>query len=81
MSAILTRLDHDVFWCSYLSRIAGDRAYEPPLREWILKYPERTGNPNDRIASFDVVQLTDTSPMYGEPAPTNQKERVVLHYP
>lgn len=81
IGAILTRLDHDEFWCDYLSRIGGDRAYEPPLREWILNYPNRTGNPNDRIASFDVVQLTDTSPWYGETVPTNQKERVLFHWP
>lgn len=81
INAILTRLDHDEFWCDYLSRIAGDRAYEPPLREWILKYPDRTGRPSDRIASFDVVQINDVSPMYGETVPTNTHERVVMHYP
>jgi hypothetical protein len=81
MRAILTRLDHDEYWCDYLSRISNDRQYEAPLREWILRYPQRTGRPNDRIVSFDVVQLTDTSPMYGETVPTNQQERVLLHYP
>ncbi len=43
----------------YLSRIAGDHAYEPPLRDWVLAYPTRTGNPNDRLQSFDVVQAFD----------------------
>ncbi|PZR07448.1 MAG: hypothetical protein DI536_27745 [Archangium gephyra] len=81
INAILTRLGHDEFWCDYLSRIGNDRAYEPPLKEWILRYPDRTGNPNDRIASFDVVQITDVSPWYGETVPTNTRERVVLHYP
>ncbi|MGV3620493.1 MAG: hypothetical protein ACO1OB_06735 [Archangium sp.] len=81
ITAILTRLDHDEFWCDYLSRIGNDRAYEAPLRDWILRYPDRTGNPNDRIASFDVVQLNDVSPWYGETVPTNTRERIVLHYP
>lgn len=81
LSIISTRLDHDEFWCDYLSRIGGDRAYEPPLREWILKYPDRTGNPSDRITTFDVVQINDTSPWYGETVPVNTKERVVMHWP
>lgn len=81
MSAILTRLDHDEYWCDYLSRIANDRPYEAPLKEWILRYPRRTGRPQDQIVSFDVVQLTQTSPWYGETVPTNQKERVLIHYP
>lgn len=78
---IASRLDHDEYWCDYLSRIAGDRPYEAPLKEWILRYPNRTGRPADRIVSFDVVQLTDTSPWYGETVPVNQQERVLLHYP
>ena len=81
ISAILTRLDHDEFWCDYLSRIGGDRAYESPLRDWLLKYPERTGNPNDRLASFEVVQLEDTSPWYGQTVPTDTRERVMFHWP
>jgi predicted DCC family thiol-disulfide oxidoreductase YuxK len=78
---IIDRLDHDEFWCDYLSRIADDRAYQPPLREWVLAYPQRTGNPADAIRSFEVVQLTDVSPMPGETEPTQRAQRVVMTYP
>jgi hypothetical protein len=78
---ITDRLDHDEYWCDYLSRISGDRAYEPPLRDWILAYPQRTGNPNDAIRSFDVIEVKQTSPWYGQTEGTNRTERVLMKYP
>ncbi|MDX2009102.1 MAG: HTTM domain-containing protein [Myxococcaceae bacterium] len=79
--AITEPLGHDAFWCDYLSRIAGDRSYHTPLRDWILAYPRRTGRQNDSIARFEVVQLTDTSPWYGQSESTDRQERVVLKWP
>ena len=78
---ITDRLDHDEYWCDYLSRIGGDRAYEPPLRDWILAYPQRTGNPNDAIRAFDVIEVKQTSPWYGQTEGTNRTERVLMKYP
>ncbi len=79
--AIVDRLDHDEFFCDYLSRIADDRAYHPPLRDWILAYPKRTGNAADAIASFEVVQLTDVSPLPGQTESTQRAQRIVMTYP
>ncbi len=81
ISAIEDRLDHDEFFCDYLSKIAFDPPYHAPLRDWVLAYPQRTGRSQDQIVSFDVVQLTDVSPWYGQTASTQRQERVVLHYP
>jgi hypothetical protein len=79
--AIADRLDHNEFWCDYLSRISGDRAYEPPLRDWILAYPQRTGNPNDQLKSFDLVEVRQVSPLYGQTEGTNVRERLLMHWP
>ena len=81
LRAITEPLGHDAFWCDYLSRIAGDRSYHTPLRDWILAYPRRTGRQNDAIARFEVVQLTDTSPWYGQAESTDRQERVILKWP
>jgi hypothetical protein len=81
ITAITDRLDHDEFWCDYLSRIADDQAYLPPLKDWLLAWPKRTGNPQDQLVSFEVLHVTDTSPALGEREPTNQATRVFLRYP
>jgi hypothetical protein len=81
MTAITGALDHDEFWCDYLSRISDDGRYHGALKDWILNYPQRTGNPNDAIRSFDLVELKQTSPVFGENDATNRRERVLMHYP
>ena len=48
------RLGHDSFWCDYTLRIPDAGVYHQAFLEWVLRYPERTGNPNDTIASFDA---------------------------
>jgi hypothetical protein len=81
LTAITDRLDHDEFFCDYLSKIGGDPPYHTPLRDWILAYPRRTGRPEDRIVSFEVVNVSDVSPWYGETVSTQTKEQLVFRYP
>jgi hypothetical protein len=81
MTAITTALDHDEFWCDYLSRISDDGRYHAALRDWVLNYPQRTGNPNDAIRSFELVELKQTSPVFGENDATHRRERVLMRYP
>lgn len=81
IDAISDRLDHDEFFCDYLSRIADEPAYHPPLRDWLLAYPTRSGNPNDRLASFEVIQVTDRTPPLGQAEPFDQRQRVVMRWP
>lgn len=80
-TSIIERLDHSEYFCDYLSRIANDGAYHPPLRDWLLAYPQRTGDARDSLKSFQVVELTQVSPALGQRLPTEQKERVLLTYP
>jgi len=75
------RLDNDSFVFNYSGRIPGSGSYHQALTEWILAYHERTGNPNDRIISFDAYQVDDDSPPIGETKPRNVRSHVFLSHP
>ena len=49
--------------------------------EWILRYHERTGRPEDRIVRFDAYLVEDDSPPVGELTPRNVRTRLFLSYP
>jgi predicted DCC family thiol-disulfide oxidoreductase YuxK len=78
---IPVRLDNDSFVFNYSGRIPNSGAYHQALIEWVLAYHERTGNPNDRIVSFDAYDVTDDSPPIGELNPRNVRSRLFLSYP
>lgn len=56
-------------------------AYRDPFRDWILRYHDRTGNPKDRIKSFEVYQLIDTSPPPGQTQPFNLRKKMFMRWP
>jgi len=70
-----------VYWADYLHRIEGRGSYHGPLRDWILAYHERTGNPDDRILSFVAAVIEQDSPAPGEKSPTRVRSRVFLQGP
>jgi predicted DCC family thiol-disulfide oxidoreductase YuxK len=78
---IPTRLDNDSFVFNYSGRIPNSGAYHQALIEWVLNYHERTGNPRDRIVSFDAYEVTDDSPPIGELNPRNIRSRLFLSHP
>jgi hypothetical protein len=57
------------------------RPYTTAFRDWILRYPERTGRPHDRIVRFTAYALTDSSPAPGQTKPTNFKRTPFMTYP
>jgi predicted DCC family thiol-disulfide oxidoreductase YuxK len=59
------RLGQDSFWCDYELRIAGTPAYHQALLEWILRYPDRTGRPQDALVSLQAAGLDHPSPPPG----------------
>jgi hypothetical protein len=71
---------YNVFWVDYLVRIKNTGSHHGALREWILAFPRRTGNPNDAIASFEVISLERRTPKPGEAAPPTS-HRVIFSYP
>jgi predicted DCC family thiol-disulfide oxidoreductase YuxK len=75
------RLDNDSFFFNYSSRIPFKGEYWTAFEEWILRYPDRTGRPEDRIVSFDAWIIEDDSPPVGETKERNIRKRIFLSYP
>jgi predicted DCC family thiol-disulfide oxidoreductase YuxK len=75
------RLNHDSFWCDYTLGIPDAAIYHQPLIDWILRYPERTGRPEDTIVRFEAFSLTQDTPPPGETRPTNIRRRRFLQWP
>ena len=75
------RLDNDSFFFNYSSRIPFKGEYFTALQEWILRYPDRTGRPEDAIVKFDAWIVEDDSPVAGETVERNRKSRIFLSYP
>jgi predicted DCC family thiol-disulfide oxidoreductase YuxK len=78
---IPVRLDNDSFVFNYSGRLPTQGAYHQAFTEWILNYHERTGDPRDRIVSFDAYELDDDSPPIGETQPRNFRSHIFLSYP
>ncbi len=78
---IPVRLDNDSMFCDYTLQIPRVGAYHQALLEWILRYPERTGNPRDAIASFEAIKLEHTPPAPGETHATEVRRSVFLKWP
>ncbi len=78
---IAPRLDNDSLVFNYSSRIPEQGAYQNALLEWILRYHQRTGNPQDRIVKFDAYKVEDDSPPPGETNPRNVRSKIFLSYP
>ncbi|WP_437779255.1 hypothetical protein [Sorangium sp. So ce1097] len=67
----------------YFNRIRLDRnkAFRRPgLQEFLLRYPERTGRPEDEIVAFDVYWVRDQCPRPGERAPYKNEAIPILSY-
>jgi predicted DCC family thiol-disulfide oxidoreductase YuxK len=80
-SEIPVRLDNDSFVFNYTGRLPTNPAYHNAFTDWILRYPERTGNPNDKIVRFDAYEVDDDSPPPGQLQPRNVRSHVFLSYP
>ncbi len=78
---IPSRLDNDSFFFNYSVRIPDQPAYHQAFLEWILRYPQRTHRPGDRIVRFDAYRLENDSPPPGETTPRNVQKRIFLSYP
>jgi predicted DCC family thiol-disulfide oxidoreductase YuxK len=75
------RLGHDSFWCDYTLRIPDGGVFHQAFTEWILRYPERTGHPQDAIVRFEAFSLWQDSPRPGESEPRNIRKQRFLSWP
>jgi predicted DCC family thiol-disulfide oxidoreductase YuxK len=81
VTEIPTRLGMDSFFCDYTLAIPHEGAYHGGLRDWILRYPERTHRPEDKIVSFEVIRIDQRSPAPGQTTPTSVQRRTFLQWP
>jgi predicted DCC family thiol-disulfide oxidoreductase YuxK len=78
---IPVRMDNDSLFFNYSGRIPDNPAYHMAFQEWVLRYPERTGRPEDRIVRFDAYLVEDDSPPVGQLQPRNVRTRLFLSWP
>jgi hypothetical protein len=70
-NSIPPRLDQGPLFVEWALRVPFIPDYQQAFREWVLRYPERTGRPQDRIVEFHAYVVQDDSPPPGRRTPTN----------
>jgi predicted DCC family thiol-disulfide oxidoreductase YuxK len=81
LDGIPDRLDNNSFFFNYSQRLPDQNVYNQAFVEWMLRYPDRTENPNDRIVRFDAYTVEQDSPPPGETKPRNPRHHKFLSYP
>ena len=81
VTRIPPRLGHSQAFDNYTSRIKDSGNYHRALLEWIVRTPERTGNPADKITSFEASYVEHVVPRFGQTTPTGFKVTKFLSGP
>jgi predicted DCC family thiol-disulfide oxidoreductase YuxK len=81
LDGIPSRLDNNSFFFNYSQRLPDQGVYHQAFIEWVLRYPDRTGRPQDRIVRFDAYKVEQDSPPPGETTPRNARHTKFLSYP
>jgi predicted DCC family thiol-disulfide oxidoreductase YuxK len=81
LDSIPSRLDNNSFFFNYSLRLPEQSSYNQAFLEWVLRYPDRTGRPEDRIVRFDAYKVEQDSPPPGETTPRNVRNTKFLSYP
>jgi hypothetical protein len=80
-ASIPPRMDQSWLFYQYVTRIPWYGDYQTAFKEWILRYPQRTGRHEDELVSFKVFKIEDDSPPPGERTPTNPRASLLFEYP
>ncbi len=69
-------------WQDYFNRIRLDRnkAFRHGLKEYLLRWHEETGKPEDELVAFDVYWLRDQCPLPGQTHPYKHEKIAILTY-
>lgn len=65
----------------YVTRFSAYPAYQTAFRDWLLRYPKRTGRKEDQLVSYKVFLVEDDSPPPGELEPRNARASLLLQWP
>lgn len=68
-------------WCDWQRRFGENRfrAYLPGVKDYLLRYHERTGNPGDELVAFEVWSLNERVPPPGAPQTPPNRNRLLSH--
>ncbi len=68
-------------WCDFQRRIGEQRfrGYLPGFKDYLLRYPKRTGRPEDQLVAFEVWQLTEVVPPPGAPKAVPRRAQLISH--
>jgi hypothetical protein len=72
------QLGYSAAWCDYLVRLPDRSDLHDPLRDWISRYPQRTGRAGDLITSFTGIVVEHQSPAPGETKPKDVRWHVFV---
>ncbi|MEZ4312714.1 MAG: hypothetical protein R3F14_32220 [Polyangiaceae bacterium] len=61
-------------------RLDRNRTYRDGLKDYLLRWHELTGNPDDEIVAFDVFWVRDQCPRPGETRPYNAQRQAIMSY-
>jgi hypothetical protein len=59
---------------------SGYSAYRDAMKDYILRYPERTGRPEDTIVSGDVWWTRDWNPKWGTTESYGFEKKKILSF-
>jgi len=71
--SIPAHMDPNWLFYQYVVRIPFYPQYQTAFREWIERYPQRTGRKQDELVSYKVYKVEDDSPPPGLTQPTNAR--------
>lgn len=63
--------EYNQIWSDYFNRMhmGGNTSFRKPMKEYIFRLPERTGNPNDAIVKGSVYWVHDMNPRFPRRGP------------
>jgi hypothetical protein len=79
-ASIPERMGPNWLFYQYVTRIPWYPSYQTAFREWILRYPQRTGRKEDELVSLKVFLVEDDSPPPGERTPTNARAKLLFEW-
>ncbi len=75
-------LRYNQIWSDYFNRMhfSGNRGYQQAMADYMLRLPERTGNPDDRLVYGEVYWVADMSPKWGRRDSWNQTRELLFTF-
>ena len=75
-------LGYNQIWSDYYNRIKlpANAVYREAMKEYMFRYPERTGRPEDAIVSGEVYWVKDWNPRWGKTESYGQEQEKLFSF-